>query len=222
MNTFFSILNSAWINFKIRIKVGMIYPFRSKYKKIKSIVPEGVQISNDIIVEKNVEISSSLKKIGSHVYIGKNTLIGHCSAIGSFSSIAYDVKIGVLNHPLDFVSTCPVFYAERRGWVEKNLFREGVKRMVEIGSDVLISANVVIVEGVNIGHGAVVAAGAVVTDDVAPYSIIAGVPAKLIRYRFDEAIISRLLESKWWELDDEKLKSLSKHFQNPDEFLKAL
>lgn len=78
----------------------------------------------------------------------------------------------------------------------------------EIGNDVWIGQNAVIMDGVKIGDGAIVAAGAVVTKDVAPYAIVGGVPAKLIKYRFDEATIKDLLRLKWWELSDKEILSL--------------
>lgn len=72
---------------------------------------------------------------------------------------------------------------------------------VVIGSDVWIGARAAILEGVTIGDGAVVAAGAVATKDVPPYAIVGGVPAKIIKYRFDEETIKKLLELKWWDKD---------------------
>jgi hypothetical protein len=76
---------------------------------------------------------------------------------------------------------------------------------VIIGSDVWIGAQVTIMAGVTIGHGAVIATGAVVTGDVPPYAIYGGVPAKLIKYRFDEDTIRRLLASEWWKMNPEQL-----------------
>lgn len=79
------------------------------------------------------------------------------------------------------------------------------KRGTQIGHDVWIGANVTILRGLTIGHGAVIAAGAVVTDDVGPYEIVGGLPAKRIRKRFDEETIARLLEVACWNLDYERL-----------------
>ena len=76
--------------------------------------------------------------------------------------------------------------------------------------------------GVTIGDGAVVGAGSIVTKDVGPYEIWAGNPARFIRKRFDDEIIEKLLESQWWNWDDEKLKKYGEKFQSPEEFVKSL
>ena len=86
----------------------------------------------------------------------------------------------------------------------------------------VISSNVLILEGVKIGNGSVVAAGSVVNKDVPPYSIVGGVPAKVIKYRFDKKTINKLITSKWWTYDSEKIKQLKKDFDNPNDFLEKL
>ena len=80
-------------------------------------------------------------------------------------------------------------------------------RPVIIGNDVWIGRNAIIMDGVEIGSGAVVASGAIVTKDVPPYAIVGGVPAKVIRYRFDEQTIERLIESRWWDYPDEFIEN---------------
>lgn len=91
-----------------------------------------------------------------------------------------------------------------------------------IGHDVWIGSRVTILGGVTIGTGAIIAAGAVVNKDVPPYTIVGGVPAKIIRTRFSEDICSKLLESKWWELPDETLAKLAPIAQSPQHFLQAV
>lgn len=222
MKKLFSILQQKWIEFKIQLKVAFVYPSTKYYEKVKSIIPATLQLKQGIVIEGNVLLSETIEDIGKYVYIGKDTHIDYCSSIGSFTSISYGVKIGMVNHPLDFVSTSPVFYAKRRGWISEKKFNEGAKGKVVIGNDVLISANVVVLEGVKIGDGAVVGAGAVVNKDIPPYAIVAGVPAKIIRYRFDDEMIKKLLFSEWWNLDDEAIKKQKDYFNNPTEFLTHL
>ena len=93
---------------------------------------------------------------------------------------------------------------------------------VIIGNDVWIGANVIILPGVNIGHGAVIAAGAVVTKDVEPYAIVGGVPAKLIKYRFNAEERQKLLSIAWWNWSLDKIEKNIELFYQPQVFLSSL
>lgn len=144
--------------------------------------------------------------VGAYSYFGDDCLIGSCT-IGRFCSIAPGVKIGLGEHPTHHVSTHPFFFASKNGFdvpdgigKARNL-REPKYSAPIIEDDVWIGANAVICKGVKIGRGAVVAAGAVVNKDVEPYSIVGGLPARHLKYRFDADIVGALLESKWWEYD---------------------
>lgn len=75
-----------------------------------------------------------------------------------------------------------------------------------MGNDVWVGCNSVLISGVKVGDGAIIGAGAVVTKDIPPYAIVVGVPARVIKYRFDEEVRERLLQIKWWNWDDEKIK----------------
>jgi acetyltransferase-like isoleucine patch superfamily enzyme len=140
-------------------------------------------------------------------YIGYGSAISDCS-IGSFCSIAANVKIGLGIHPTDHISTSPLFYSDKNvfkeKWVEHNeMYIE--QRKVIIENDVWIGTDAKIMGGVTIGNGAIVGAGAVVTHNVAPYAIVGGVPAKLIRHRFSESEIVAIEKSEWWNWPDERL-----------------
>lgn len=158
-------------------------------------------------------------KVGRFTYCDKTTFIGdRDTEIGSFTSIAAHVFIGPGEHPLDNLSTSPYFYA-----------KPGFKDLIEpvyyvkpciIGNDVWIGDMVFIKGGIKIGDGAVVAAGAVVTKDVPPYAIVGGVPAKIIKYRFDEQTIKDLLALKWWDLPDEVIRDLP--FDDIEECIRIL
>lgn len=146
--------------------------------------------------------------------------------IGAFTSIAGNVTYSHGNHPLDTVSTHPAFYYQDFGLIDKD--HQGIitgipkNEKITIGHDVWIGRDVTILTGVTIGHGAVVAAGAVVTKDVPPYAVVGGVPAKLIRYRFDEDTIAALLKSAWWTWGDEKLRTYADDFSDPTVFIKKV
>ena len=158
-------------------------------------------------------------KMGDYSYCGKN-----CSMldtkIGSFCSIASYCAIGGVAHPMTNVSTSPVFSKGR------NVFRENLGELdiprakpVVIGSDVWIGEKVFIKDGIQVGHGAVIGAHSVITGDVPPYAIVAGAPARIIRYRFKEEQIVRLLESKWWDLPISELKNNARYMNDVDLFL---
>ena len=118
------------------------------------------------------------------------------------------MRIGLGGHPLNLISTNSIFYSEnktaiRNDWRCKISFNE--HKPTKIGNDVWIGEFVTIVGGVNIGDGAVIATKSVVTKDVPPYAIVGGIPAKVIKYRFDEETIGALLQSKWWDLPDDEI-----------------
>lgn len=138
--------------------------------------------------------------IGKYSYVCRNSLIQN-TTIGNYCSISNDVLCGLGCHPLDRFSTSPVFY-KKNNPLHYALVKDDESiveyRSISIGSDVWIGARATILDGVSIGHGAVVASGAVVTKDVPPYAIVGGVPAVIIRYRFDDETIKRLLATNWW------------------------
>jgi acetyltransferase-like isoleucine patch superfamily enzyme len=140
-------------------------------------------------------------KIESYTYIGKKCIIQN-TTIGSFCSIANDVLIGLGKHPLENLSTSPLFYRVNNPLniklIDTNSSFEEYQP-VKIGNDVWVGARAIILDGIAIGHGAVIAANSVVTKDVPPYAIVGGVPAKVIKYRFSNQKIKQLLESNWWQ-----------------------
>lgn len=157
--------------------------------------------------------------IERYTYIGHDCFLLHAQ-IGSFSSIADSCRIGGANHPINRVSSSPVFH-EGKNVLKKNfaLFQEVIAQPIEIGSDVWIGAGVIIKSGVHIGSGAVIGAGSVVTKDVPSYEIWAGNPAKFIRKRFDEDIIDSLCRMKWWDWSDDKIARYAGCFDDPKKLI---
>lgn len=144
-----------------------------------------------------------------------------CCDIGAFCSISDHVFIGGAEHPVDWVSTAPVFQNVNHSGPRKrfSIFDLPPMKRTVIGNDVWIGHGVTIKQGVVIGHGAVIGSGAVVTKDVPPYAIVAGVPAKVIRFRFDEKTIASLLKSEWWNMSNEELAKYAIWIKNPETFV---
>ena len=179
------------------------YYFNKIIKKMRGVAIKNSFIHKTSKVESGTQfINSSINK---HSFCGYDCDINYCD-IGSFTSIANGVIVGGGMHPISWVSTSPVFYIGRDSIKAKfsEYEREDVKKTI-IGNDVWIGNNCLIKQGVNIGTGSVIGMGSVVTKDVEPYTIVAGNPAKIIRKRFDDQLIERLLKSSWWDFSDSKL-----------------
>lgn len=137
------------------------------------------------------------------------------ATIGRYTSLTMSMRAFNANHPLGWRSTHAFFYNPALGFVETDLL---TRTRLTIGNDVWIGHNATLLDSVrSVGDGAVVAAGSVVVKDVPPYAIVAGYPAKLIRYRFSEKTIGELLESKWWEKSIYELLPNIAEFQRPFE-----
>lgn len=149
------------------------------------------------------------KNIGKHSYMGEGCWVyDKSTTIGNFCAISHNVLIGAGQHPLDFMSVHPFQYTNNYIGNTFPSCRFNSYRPVVIGNDVWIGYNVVIMDGVIIGDGAVIGSNAVVTRDIPAYAIAVGVPAKVVRYRFDEKIIGDFLDIEWWNLDEKYLVNL--------------
>jgi len=176
------------------------------------------QVSKKASIKHNSRFYSS--NIGDYSYVARNCLVQN-TIIGRFCSISDYCNIGLPSHPLSYVSSSPVFLKGKNNLkINFNEFGFEDCKKTWIGNDVWIGANVMIKSGLTIGDGAVIGAGAVVTHDIPPYEIWAGNPAKLIRKRFDDETIKKLLEIKWWEWSGEKITRNANLFDNPKNLIK--
>ena len=175
------------------------------------------KIGRDVWIEAPCEISQAADlrgafSIGAFSTISPTDGVGHFLhnvSIGRYCSIAAGTWISPHEHPAFWLTTSPLSYGNGGfSWAEKFLGRKsqdpGVfsnERPVRIGNDVWIGCGSFIKGGVTIGEGAIIGAHSVVVKDVPPYAIVGGVPARIIKYRFDEDIIKELLELRWWDYD---------------------
>lgn len=169
----------------------------------------------------NQYCSLSNTSLGRFSYVGSYCIINNAT-IGNFCSIAPSVKMGLGEHPSSiFVSTSPYFFLKRTetsiSLVKEDKFKP--YKEIVIGNDVWIGANSYVKDGVKIGDGAIIAAGSIVVKNVAPYSIVGGIPAKEIKKRFSEGEISLLLESQWWNNDIDWLQENANLFTDIKSFL---
>ncbi len=155
--------------------------------------------------------------LGSYTYVSVSTRIS-CADVGKFCSIGSNVIFGDGIHPTNFASTSPVFYSAAKqcgtSFAARTLIEE--RQAIHVGHDVWIGAQVYIKDGVSIGNGAVVAAGAVVTKEVPAYAIVAGVPARVMRFRFSPAIVADLQRMQWWEWSETQLREAQPLMAQPD------
>lgn len=157
--------------------------------------------------------------IGDFTYLEVGCRISSAD-VGKFCALAPYSLIGLAAHPTDMVSTHPLFYRHQPefgyDFVERDR-RQELSR-TRIGNDVWVGAGVAVRDGITVGDGAIIGAGAVVTTDVPAYAIYGGVPARLIRYRFDVETIGLLLKTQWWDRDADWLRAHSEFFADVDRF----
>ena len=186
----------------------VLVPMERKYtnKKRKTIIEVG----------ENVFLPNQAKITVPRFVVGDNTRINgpivvrgqETCFIGKYCAVGYHITIITTNHDIT------------RPNLQVNMHRyhgfsslEISKGPVKIGNNVWIGDNVTVLSGVTIGDGSVVGAGAVVSDDLPPCSVAAGVPAKVVKYRFHKKIIKKFLGLKWWDWPQEKIARNKKFFE---------
>jgi acetyltransferase-like isoleucine patch superfamily enzyme len=216
--------------------------FKSIFKKILNILPQQVK-SRFYILDKlyhnenfnHIKINNTYKGrnikvypyseinnsiIGDYSYIAHNSFINN-TIIGKFCSIGPNLMCGRGIHPINGISTSPMFYSKNKQNGISLCLENKIKEhyMTEIGNDVFIGANVTIIDGVKINDGAVIGAGSVVSKDIPSYAIAYGNPIEIKKYRFPHETIEKLKNIQWWNFSEKELKKVEKYIFDIDNFI---
>lgn len=192
---------------------------------ISKVSQIGRQLTFETAVRLSDTVCLGLEEIGAFSYCGPKSELKN-STIGRFCSIAPNVSIGAPEHPIDWVSSHPIQYdgltwfSESEHWTDfanPDLRWQGNSHRTMIGNDVWIGRNVVVRQGVKVGDGAIIGANSFVNRDVPSYAIVAGQPARLIRYRFSEETRDTLLSLRWWDTMPPKGEKL--RYDIPESFI---
>lgn len=180
--------------------------------------------TNQVILGNNVKLytpySINNSFVDDYTYIATNSIMSR-TKIGKFCSIGPNFLCGWGIHPINGISTAPIFYStlKQNGLTLSEVDKVEERKQIIIGNDVFIGANVTVLDGITIGDGAVIGAGAVVSKDIPPYAVAIGCPIEIIKFRFSEKQIEQLRKIQWWNFDEGKLKDVEQMFFDINEFL---
>jgi len=181
-----------------RILYKKIFYSKGLMAKYPELVNKNIRIECPVTFFEKVYVANDVQ-IGKYTYIVEGT-VNSGVKIGRYCSLGRQLSIGEIDHPIEWLTTSVIVNANGNGKFKYDDFPKydyQDNRKTIIGNDVWAGLGVILKRGITIGDGAIIGAGSVVTHDVAPYAIVGGVPAKLIRYRFNNEIINKLLELQW-------------------------
>lgn len=223
-------MNNSWVRFIPRAS-GLLF-YRNlravvRHCRILKLYPDATisfgarvdyisKLKQGVIIKDGAEILNST--IEAYSYISENSVVQN-TIIGRFCSVARDVFIGLGEHPLgENASTSPFFYSAASSFTGRAEVIDGFVEYpsTTIGSDVWIGARATLKAGISVGHGAVV------TKDVPAYAIAIGVPAKILKYRFDEETVADLLRLRWYDRDLRWIASNAQAFVNKSSLISRL
>lgn len=192
----------------------------SKNLGLKPAIHPSASVSADTVLGKYTEVAERCRiseaEIGDYSYIMQDGSIW-CATIGKFVNMAASVRINATNHPTWRATLHHFTYRAASYWPdaedEQGFFEWRRDNRVTIGHDVWIGHGATVLPGVTVGNGAVIGAGAVVSKDVAPYTIVGGVPAKLIRERFTKEVGEGMDKLAWWDWDHARLRTALDDFR---------
>lgn len=195
---------------------------------LRSLGPEfDYWIADNNTFERNCRLGGPAyvagSSLGAFSYIEVGCRVS-LADVGRFCSIGPYSVIGLAEHPDSYVSTHPYFYRSlpQIGYDLVSEDQHQVLTRTTVGHDVWVGHGAIVKGGVSIGHGAIIGAGAVVTRDVPPYAVVAGVPARLLRYRFEQRIIDALLAFRWWDRDLDWLRRHSDEMRDIESFMRVM
>lgn len=181
-------------------------------------------IAKDAKVGKNTILNAPVRlvgtanvkhscNIGNYTFINSGTTLFPATKMGKFCSIGKNCELGAFDHPTTWLSSSAVQYNLKLHFPDyiDDFEQKKIERPTEtiFGNDVWVGSLAVVKRGLTIGDGAIIAGGSVVVKDVPAYAIVGGVPAKVLKYRFDDETVERLKKLQWWDMPMEDLKDIS-------------